>query len=724
MNFARPQKRRPRRCVGWIIGFAVATAQTSTLAASNLELERQGIWGGPTESVFIDGDLVYLSSGRKLSILDVTDDGTNVNISRLGFIDLDSYIYDVEVKDGYAYIAAGPPQFFTILDVSDPSQPTFVWAGMGENSPIPLKSVDLHQQYAYITERNGNLRVFDVSDPHAPTLGGPMLFSVANDVTFVGDLMYVGGDSQRFQIYDMSQGPFFPNQLAAIRLTEPPDISNDVQSITVAGNYAYLTTTGFFDDSTLYVVDVSDPHAPVSVETSNTFFDAEQVTVANGYAYVADWAGRGGSLTTRSLAKGLAIYDVTTDPTAPAFVNAIKTHGTIRSVESASNRLYALDDGEGLIVFDSTDPANPVRLGAFHAPANLRKLAKVGDQLYVSDDWNGFTSVDVSNPRDPTTNGVYQAAQDGIGNWGLKVQGGLAYLSAGWAGLEVADVTDPSKPTLVGSFSFDPGRSAVGLELDGAVVNIGIRRPFGNGILKNLDITDIASITELGSLNLDSPPLVIDSTVQGRTHVAMSGQTTINNANPANPIILHDSIIPQAVDVVRKGDFIYIADDRSENDGGGFYIQDVSDPANPVELWYHPALRGSGVALFNNRAFFIGQDPDNGLSFTLFAFDVSDPIEPRLMDKILTPGHIFGVLATASNVYVSSTVGLTVFKVKVTGDLNDDGLVNLFDVQPFVSCLLGEPEAPEHNELADLTGDGVVDGLDVQSFVNALCIGG
>ena len=48
--------------------------------------------------------------------------------------------------------------------------------------------------------------------------------------------------------------------------------------------------------------------------------------------------------------------------------------------------------------------------------------------------------------------------------------------------------------------------------------------------------------------------------------------------------------------------------------------------------------------------------------------------------------------------------------------MNEDGAVNLLDVQPFVDLLTGGGFQAE----ADLNSDGVVDLLDVQPFVSAL----
>ncbi len=55
------------------------------------------------------------------------------------------------------------------------------------------------------------------------------------------------------------------------------------------------------------------------------------------------------------------------------------------------------------------------------------------------------------------------------------------------------------------------------------------------------------------------------------------------------------------------------------------------------------------------------------------------------------------------------------------GDMNDDGVVDLADVEPFVEVLLGHSVPPNIiPDRADMNGDGDQDGQDIQGFVEAL----
>jgi hypothetical protein len=77
--------------------------------------------------------------------------------------------------------------------------------------------------------------------------------------------------------------------------------------------------------------------------------------------------------------------------------------------------------------------------------------------------------------------------------------------------------------------------------------------------------------------------------------------------------------------------------------------------------------------------------------------------------------------------------GLDAFKIFVldceppfaVGDLNCDGTIDAFDIEPFITALV-DPNAypgmyPNCDiDLADINGDGAIDGFDIEPFINLL----
>ena len=65
---------------------------------------------------------------------------------------------------------------------------------------------------------------------------------------------------------------------------------------------------------------------------------------------------------------------------------------------------------------------------------------------------------------------------------------------------------------------------------------------------------------------------------------------------------------------------------------------------------------------------------------------------------------------TVSNLEILATVDV------VLGDVNQDGIVNFFDIAPFIDLLAGEDFQAE----ADTNGDGTVNFFDIPPFIDIL----
>jgi hypothetical protein len=80
-------------------------------------------------------------------------------------------------------------------------------------------------------------------------------------------------------------------------------------------------------------------------------------------------------------------------------------------------------------------------------------------------------------------------------------------------------------------------------------------------------------------------------------------------------------------------------------------------------------------------------------------------------------------------IFMADNMNVTAAAVVLLGDLNCDGLVNNFDISPFVLALAATPpNYPEYyaqfpscnRSLADINGDGRVDNFDITPFVHLL----
>ena len=140
---------------------------------------------------------------------------------------------------------------------------------------------------------------------------------VLDDYLYVGVQAQGGGGNNEFFIYDVSNP-------AAPSLSGSVDLGEDVNSIKVIGDYAFLATTG--NSSELRVIDVSNKAAPSSAATLDLGGNqnAFSIDVVGDYAYVAKAAGGGAN-------RELYIVNVST-PTLPLLTGSYEMGSQVTGV--------------------------------------------------------------------------------------------------------------------------------------------------------------------------------------------------------------------------------------------------------------------------------------------------------------------------------------------------------------------------------------------------------
>ena len=332
--------------------------------------------------------------------------------------------YDVLLRGNYAFVAtvncavncAGGLQVVDLTNLSAPTNVHF--------TSLPSQPTRLARQEDLLLVANGASGVaqFDISDPTAPAgLGLTPLAGKAVAVIPNGDSAYVA--TGRDGIYHLTLSP----TLATAGL---PSFA-DALSAAFYANYAYIG-----DGNGLFVVDTSLPTAPQIVRQIATAGAVEDVTIAAGYAYLAQEQA------------GLLIYDLT-DPADPQLVASFDTPGAVHAVLVAGAYAYLADGPTGLRVLDVANPAAPVELTAIDTAGIAHGLALDDDTLYLADFDRGLRIFDLSNPASPNELGLYDTPGEARA---VAVAAGFAYVADGVDGLRVIDVSQPGTPVEVGSF--------------------------------------------------------------------------------------------------------------------------------------------------------------------------------------------------------------------------------------------------------------------------------
>ena len=430
----------------------------------------------------------------------------------------------VAVQGDYAYVGEGQGLRLTILDISNPADPSVV----GKTVPIPdnwpdnwIKDIAVDGDYAYVADYKGGLRVVDVSDPANPTeVGACDTLEYASGVFVSGSTAYVADGRRGLRVVDVSE-PASPTEVGACD-------TGWAEGVAVSGGTAYVADM----DGGLRVVDVSDPANPTEVGACDTPGEAMGVAVSGETAYVADdW-------------RGLRVVDVS-DPANPTEVGSYDTPGRTRGVAVSGGTAYVADMDGGLRAVDVSDPATPTEVGSYDTPGRTRGVFVSGETAYVADYQGGLRVVDVSDPANPTEVGAYDTPGRAEG---VFVSGSTAYVANEQEGLRVVDVHNPANPTEVGACD-TPG-DALDVFVSGAYAYVA---DMDGGLASGLRVVDVsnpASPTEVGAYNTwglasgvfvsgdyayvanSVDGLLILRYTGGETTHAISGHVRDSNGNP------------------------------------------------------------------------------------------------------------------------------------------------------------------------------------------------
>ena len=301
-----------------------------------------------------------------------------------------------------------------------------------------------------------------------------------------GTLAYVAHSYLGLYVLDVSN-PAAPVELGRY------DTADNALGVTLSGNFAYVADRS----SGLQIINISNPAAPTLRGSYDTTGSATEVAVSGSLAYVADGAS------------GLQIIDVS-NPTAPVLVGGYDTSGYANGVALSSTLAYVADGKSGLVVLDVSNPAAPVLVGGYDTSGEALGVAVSGTLAYVADDTGGLQIIDVTNPASPVRTGGYAGADTAKR---VAIAGTFAYVTDYSDGLHVIDVSDSSAPVRLGGYDTPGG--ALGLFVMG---NTAYVADYYSGIQIIETSRQASSVTQVGALTyrIDLPTPLSEGTYHFR----------------------------------------------------------------------------------------------------------------------------------------------------------------------------------------------------------------
>ncbi len=305
----------------------------------------------------------------------------------------------VGIYDGWLVLPWAPEDGgggISLFDFSDPCRPVKVGEGydprMRETHTLAFARIDgrdyLAVDYHEVTDAGevlGGVGIWDLTDPERPAwisqLALPNYFypdaylRVTLSAFWQGDALYVAGAGNGVFVVDASDphAPVLVNQV----LLDTPHLVGSFHAI---GNVAMSSSAGL---SRTVMMDISDPWNPVVIPGGD--FVARDADGAEVAYYFANVGGRYGLFARKFDGGGPIVFDIS-DPSAPAFVSHVYApDGDGGYIARHEDRLFIGESNYGA-VYDFSDPAAPVEVGRMDLAGDFDTLVPIGNVAVASVD--------------------------------------------------------------------------------------------------------------------------------------------------------------------------------------------------------------------------------------------------------------------------------------------------------------------------------------------------
>ncbi|MFG0299086.1 MAG: GC-type dockerin domain-anchored protein [Phycisphaerales bacterium JB047] len=689
------------------IMLTLATAATATFAQTDPFIcqppETIAILTGlndPT-SITIDDEFAYIIEQKHtLVIIDLRDHTAPQLLSRTPIPG--NECNGISINADAAYLIHDSSEGFTIFNIADKTDPWFVryyLTEMNDAQQVPQSPTHIFQQFSAI----------NISRPLAPGIDLYLdpEFEFDSDVVAVHDNTAIIASLEQYDITDplnpilLETYPFGEVDARTARLEYPyiisPSTSDAIVSLATFNQAIDQITSlqvqplGFTDatvrgdllfaaNGRIDVYAVSDsPLRVASFGIDDDIVGARLIRRLGDHFVVTGL-------------NYLAIYDIHTNPiggtragSTPSYIELMDDIAIISS-SPPLNYTYSTD------IINISNPLEPrwiAQLDFMNQNARPQGIATYENHVFVAERTAGLHDFDLSDPENPVLNAIYNTAADPKDSpraRDLKIRNNTAYVVDNANGLLIYQIQN-----------------------DATLVPIG-----------NLPIDDSCQHITL----LDDLAFVCSS----------SNAYLIQIDDPANPQLL--SIIegiadtnPRMITAHRDGDLLYTADYDA-----GYRIFDISDPADPIELAHFEADVITPQGEFLAYAYDILVD-ENLLYLAMssggFAiYNNTNPFDPTLIThtpaavpqggnntryrQFVKRGNQIYMAAGAAGLRILSLDGCT---GPCPADLNNDTVLNFFDVSAFIIAFTNEEPR------ADFNNDGEFDFFDVSDFIVAFSNG-
>ena len=332
----------------------------SSRASSTVEIT--GRWNqGPVFASAVSGNYLYFGSSGTVRVVAVEKDGSGNAVAweEVASIQTDGVVRDMILRDDYLYIADGSG-WLRLVNIKNPRKPKL--SGKLELDS-EIKAIHIENDRVYIAAGWKGIHMIDVSKPHKPELidsfpskGYSLDLVVKEGIAYVA-----AGHDAGLQISDLSN-PSKPKALGS------HPIAGSASGIDTNGRHVFVVNMDDHEPS-LSIFDVSDKDNPTQVAAEPLEYGAERVRIDGNLAYVAGVANDA----------GLIVIDIA-DPANPKKLGAWWDSTCSESVTIDNQIAYLAHGDQGLEVLDVRKPDELTVIKHFSAAGHVRGI----DTLFVS----------------------------------------------------------------------------------------------------------------------------------------------------------------------------------------------------------------------------------------------------------------------------------------------------------------------------------------------------
>jgi hypothetical protein len=518
----------------------------------------------------------------------------------LGLYDTPGLASTVEVSGDYILVGDTKEGLLVLSEASSTDEKIVLKKISSLKSTGETKGLAVGDNYIYLANGNGGLRVVDFEDPENPNeVGSEEKITNALSVAVLEDYAYVADGQGGLRVVNIID----PAKPALVGGLDTPGEAHNVAVTKVDNRILVYVADGV---SGLRVIDATDPRNPIEVGHNEQPDFVTDVILVDNLVYVGDKSN------------GLWVMDIT-DPINPRDIGFTITQGGASALDEADQNVYVAAYDRGLRVVDVSIPSQLNEVGAYDNPKNIVNIL-VEDYAYLVDQNRGLQIMDVSDPGSPKEIGFYDSTSIAKG---LALEGDLAYMGES-KNLKIIDKSDPEKPGELGSIAMPQNVNAIDVSDDHAFV------ANGEGGVVIVAVKDPSQLEITGSY--PTVGVALDVTVEGIYAYSAEGSGGIQAIEVSDPdepqwvSTTDDYKDVRAVLVV--GDYAYIA-----NGDQGLGVIDVNKPAAPEVITSRDTPGTSvGLAYAENHLFVA--DSSAGIQI----FYILDPLNPVLVGNVDVSG--------------------------------------------------------------------------------------